>query len=117
LRTRTDPPWVWSALGDPGLEELKRIMGEDQGRAHFGHRLGAFARDLAIMFQPRTVGFSGGHVARYWPVMEEGVREAFNAWWPVSLLVYGEPPGVFACTHTESALAGLSELAPDSGRA
>ena len=102
LKTRAPDPSVWWALGQNGFEELQRSMGE-KAYEHFGYRLGAFASQLAIIFRPQTIGFSGGFIARYWDKMENAVKSEFQ---PPTLL----SPQLVAQKDTESALVSLSIL-------
>ena len=104
IRTRAPEPYVWWALGEKGIENLKNDLG-DNAYIHFGHRLGAFASQLALLFRPRTIGFSGGFIARYWDIIKDNVYKEFQNVQPVLL-----SPQLVAQKDTEAALVGLSML-------
>lgn len=69
LPTRASDNHVWWALGSPGLEELQKNIGQGEGVAHYGYRLGAFLVSLGSIFRPRIVVLSGGIVERHWKTM------------------------------------------------
>lgn len=108
LSTRATTREAWWALGEPGLAELQRNLGAGPGRRQFGYRLGAFAKTLAIVFQAQTVGFSGGHVARYWNEMAEAVESEIG-----SPLMGGRRPVLLPLRSVEPALDGLAVLLSD----
>jgi hypothetical protein len=68
---------AWKLLGSIGFE-AERGRTDCDGYASFGKRLGAFAAELAIVFRPRTVGFSGGIPRHNWNRIEPGFQEGFS---------------------------------------
>lgn len=107
LQTTASRKELWWAAGEPGLEELIARLGKEDGLRRFGYRLGAMARILVHVLQPPTVGFSGGTVARYWHVLELGIRRELK-----HSLVGGETPAIVASSQVEPALYGMSLIAP-----
>jgi len=100
----TFKPYVYWALGENGIEKLKQSMGEKSYK-HFGFLLGAFSTQLAILFRPKTIGFSGGYISRYWHKIEESFNKEFRP--SASFMT---TPEIIAQKDTESALIGLSLL-------
>lgn len=86
-QTQASHPWAWWVPRENGVEERVRDLGKEEGLRHFGYRLGTLARRLAIVLQPRANWGFGGYVARYWPLLELGIRRELE-----SLLIAGEPP-------------------------
>jgi hypothetical protein len=78
-------------------------MGKESGLNHFGHRLGYFMTQLAIVFRPRTVGLSGGFIARYWQQLEKGVEVEFHP-------SHMTRPDIVVQKDDEPALRGLATL-------
>ena len=111
FRTRVPNLYAWImsrayvgwGLGENGIEQLKQAMGTKSYK-HIGCRLGAFASQLAVIFRPRTIGFSGGYISRYWPKIEDAVRKEFQ---PPPFM---NCPELIAQKDSESALVGLSFL-------
>ncbi|MGV3615257.1 MAG: hypothetical protein ACO1SV_07975 [Fimbriimonas sp.] len=66
---------AWEGLGAEAHDELVREMGREAGTARYGQRVGAFAAQLACLFQPRTVVLSGGLVEPHWPTVERAAKE------------------------------------------
>jgi integrase len=54
LHTSATDPATWSALGERGLDELRRDRGEEYLQ-RYGYRLGAFVVQICVIFRPRTV--------------------------------------------------------------
>jgi predicted NBD/HSP70 family sugar kinase len=102
VRTSASDPCAWWALGQKGLEELERKYG-DGAYDRFGYRLGSFASQLATIFRPNTIGFSGGIITKYWSRMEKAVKGEFRAPLITS-------PTLIAQQYDEPALIGLSTL-------
>lgn len=102
LRTHASDAHAWWALGESGLEELERTFGDDAYK-HLGASLGYFATQLAIIFRPKTIGFSGGIASRYWNKIETAIKAEFN---PPIL----SPTQIVGQKDAEPALVGLSML-------
>ena len=93
-------PYAWYALGQNGLKELLRTYG-DRGYEVYGSCLGRFASQLAVIFRPKTIGFSGGITVNNWSRIEKTVNNEFTE--PVNSSVR-----LIAQKDNEAALAGLS---------
>jgi predicted NBD/HSP70 family sugar kinase len=104
IKTRAPNPWVWWCLGEAGIEELKSSMGKEKGLIHYGHRLGFFMTQIAIIFRPQTIGLSGGFITRYWQQIKNGVEAEFQ---PPSHL---PRPDILVQKDEEAALQGLVTL-------
>ena len=102
VKTLTSKKSIWWALGQKGLEELVNDYGE-KGYEHFGCCLGSFASQLATIFRPCTIAFSGGHIVQHWEFFEKAVFREFT---PPRLT----SPQLIPQKYTESALIGLTAL-------
>ena len=107
LNTRDEHKEVWYALGKDGFENLRNNPDFD-GRKHFGHRLGSFVGQIALLFRPKTVGLSGGIIRHNWHYMEEGFLQEFNQL-DKSAHIYTRPKLVIMHDE-EAALSGLATL-------
>lgn len=93
---------VYYKLGDKGYQALidDGVSGRDY---EFGLRIGYFVRKLAVIFRPRTIGFSGGRFLGNTEELMRGVRETFAD--PVD----SDPVG-FTVLSRNSAMEGLTTL-------
>lgn len=93
---------VWWALGSSGLQELQDTRGSrNEGGQHYGYRLGTFLRELALMFQPRSIVLSGGIVHDYWDHIAGGIDECLRAGLRDDL-----QPSLIRSPYPETALIG-----------
>ena len=92
---------VWWACGSHGYTDLVQKLGEEEGTKQFGCRLGVLASQLATIFRPRTVGFSGGFIAHNWKKVEPMIRNEFK----VPILT---STSLIAQIDTAAALIGLA---------
>ena len=67
---------VYYKLGDKGYQALCDDGISDRDY-EFGLRIGYFVRKLAVIFRPRTIGFSGGRFLENPAEIMRGVRETF----------------------------------------
>lgn len=102
IKTSSSNPAIWYALGSYGLKELESQLGHKAYR-QMGYRLGSFASQLAVLFRPNTIAFSGGIVTKYWNEIQPSIYEEFIA--PANLqtkIIYQDEP--------EAALVGLGNI-------
>ena len=89
-------------LGSNGFEALKIKFG-DKAYEVYGCFLGKFVANLCIIFQPRTVFFTGGMVRYDWNKISSFVKRA------ISLeKEHLSPPKIVASKEFDSALSGLA---------
>jgi ROK family len=106
---------VWYALSGKGLAELET---RDSGRASesYARLLAEFAVGMIVMFQPKTLAFSGGIVANRSEIVPHVAamgQHGLPKWY---LRVFG-PPSFILCERPESAgLRGLAAAAVDRCR-
>lgn len=101
LRTSATNDAAWWALGSAGLAEL-RARHEDIP-ARFGYRLGGFIVQLCTIFQPSTIGLSGGHISALWPHLQDSMLEEMQR-----IPAHLPRPEVRRVRTEEAALEGLA---------
>lgn len=101
LRTSATNDAAWWALGSPGLAELK-AKHEDIPR-RFGYRLGGFIVQLCTIFQPSTIGLSGGHISSLWPDLQDSLLEEMQR-----IPAHLHRPTIRRVRAEEAALEGLA---------
>lgn len=104
LHTSAPDEAAWWALGAAGLRELKEKRPAD-ALERFGYRLGGFLNQLTVIFRPRTIGLSGGHITGHWPAMRKFVAEEMNR-----LPAHLAGPMIRPAQAPEAALEGLAVM-------
>lgn len=77
LRTKEKPYEVWYKLGADGLRDLEENLAGD-AYYHYGMRLGALLKNLAVIFRPATIGLSGGIIISHSRAIMDGVRSEYQ---------------------------------------
>jgi len=108
LHTRAKDKAVWYALGGTkGFIEQKDRTDRD-GLRHYGYRLGAFAVQMAHIFQPKTIGLSGGVIKHYWNAIKDGFIDELGVLNRHKNVM--AKPNVIAMNYEETALTGLATI-------
>lgn len=114
LNTRASNPELWWALGSSGLSELQDSMGNEEGVAHFGWRVGGLLHDFATLLRPRTVVLTGGIVEDHGGVILEGVESELRSSLPAEI---ERPNVVLSPFGRRSALVGAAVAAVSASTA
>ena len=105
LNTSREPSVVWESLGHNGLKILEDDQSVQDTYCHFGWRMGAFAKNLAWIFHPRTIGLSGGIMSR------EHIDDIMRGFWEVfSSLDLPEKVDVLPLVGDAVVMEGLTTL-------
>ncbi|MDP9987393.1 putative NBD/HSP70 family sugar kinase [Arthrobacter oryzae] len=101
LRTSATNDAAWWALGSEGVAELRARHEDIPSR--FGYRLGGFIVQLCTIFQPSTIGLSGGHISALWPHLKDSLFEEMQR-----IPAHLPCPAVRRVHTEEAALEGLA---------
>ncbi len=100
------------ALSGRGLDTLRARHGRAGGTDAFTIRMANFVHEIALIFQPRSVVFTGGVTTGLGTTLVTRTRQILDERWPTS--VRWEPPTVSASPHGgTSALIGAAIAATE----